>query len=247
MNKQKGKIRMKDLVQFDKAKNEVVTLTAKLDGFVITDVASRDILFNLAKESNRVRKLIDNKRLEITEPFRTEKTRIIAEHKKEKTDLDEKIKLVDNYAKNDIAGPLEVSIATAKSSIIHFDGEEAKRKAEAQKKIDDEKIRIEKELKEEEEKAKAKTGIAAKIALKKVEVKSQHAMDAVVFQQKAIDTKPKGREVEVATWELFNIRAVPKEFLVVNIDKSKIQKSIDAGEKNIPGIKITYKKEMRFQ
>jgi len=204
---------MQELTQFDTAKKEVAILTQKLEGFVITSPESREILFNNALTANKIRNRIDSKRKELTEPYRTAKSDLIKQHDDEKKRLDVEIKRINDYAKNDISQPLEVSIETAKISIRHWDGEQAKIKADKEAKLEKERLEIEAKAKREEEEAKKQSGIIAKLALKKAEEKKVESLEVIRTEEATLNTKKKGREVEVITWGVIDISIVPDRLL----------------------------------
>jgi len=238
---------MQELTQFDTAKKEVAILTQKLEGCIVTSPETRESLFSDARDANRIRKLIDNKRLELTEPYRTAKTNLIKQHKDEKSRLDAEILKIDTYAKFDIAGPLETAISTAKTSILYWDGEQAKIKAAEEKRLENERIKIELAAKKAEDEAKEKSGIAAKLALKKAEEKKVENLEIVRTEEATLNTKKKGREVEVITWGVIDISIVPDRLLDYKINTREVDRMINEGERDIPGIKIEVTKELKFQ
>lgn len=238
---------MLELTQFDTAKKEVTILTQKLEGFVITSPESREDLFNNALTANKIRNRIDSKRKELTEPYRTAKSNLIKQHKDEKGRLDEEIKKIDDYAKNDISQPLETAISVAKISIRHWDGEQAKIKADKEAKLEKERLEIEAKAKREEEEAKKQSGIIAKLALKKAEEKKVESLEIIRTEEVTLNTKKRGREVEIVSWEVTDFNVIPREFLIINVDKVAIKKAVDMGIIDIPGIKVSTRKELKFQ
>jgi len=231
--------------KFDVAKTSTNEITHLLENMVITDHDTRNDAYEACKQANALKNEVDEKRLELLRPIAAEKKSMKADHKKELEPLDELKKQIEEYANDNLIGPLNKAIAIRKQTIIAWDDkikrEEAERLAEiARKEKEAEKKHIE-DLKKTEE----KTGIAKEIAQEQADKKVEESK--VDLEQEKVDllSKKSGRQKTVTRYELEDITKVPEMYLKpreVDWEKVKVINEIE-----IPGIKVIKEKELMFK
>lgn len=253
-----------DLVKFDTTKAEI-SLTVKLiDALpVITDAASRKILYDSLAAGAKMEKMVETRRLEVTKPLR------------------ERIEILNTYAKETLIAPLNAIIAKRKKEVLAYDAEQekirqaeiAKVKAEEEEKARViaeaarvERLRIEAEEKvKRDEAAKAAQAEAdklrgiAKIKAQALAEEQRKAAEAAAEKAKAeaetkaeidaalarSDAKGKIEDLEAQkakgagkrwTWEVTDITQVPHIYL--EIAPGRVTEVVRAGCREIPGIRI---------
>lgn len=174
----------KAIAQFDIAKKSVAEIEAKLKRCVLTDRGSRETLFNFCRDADRIRKMIEAKRLELLRPIAEEKKRLKNDFIKSIEPLDDLKKNIENYSKKILVKPLEDAIGESKSKIIIWDRTEEERKAEEQRKIEAERQRVEEEARRKEEQARQE----AEAREKKIEADRREAEEAAA-KKKGIAAK----------------------------------------------------------
>ena len=231
--------------KFDVAKTSTNEITHLLENMVITDHDTRNDAYAACKQANALKNEVDEKRLELLRPIAADKKSMKADHKKELEPLDELKKQIEEYANDNLIGPLNKAIAIRKQTIISWDDkikrEEAARLAAiAEKEKEAERKHIE-ELKKTEE----KKGIAKEIAQEQADQKVEESK--VNLEQEKVDllSKKSGRQKTVTRYELEDIKLVPEEFLKpreVDWDKVKFMELPE-----ISGIKVISEKVLMFK
>lgn len=160
-----------EIAQFDKAKSAIAQIKTNLDNLVITDQSSRDVCFTKCKDAASWRKRVDEKRLELIRPINDELKVLKDDYEAARVPLMERKKMIDEYAKDELLGPLNDSIDSKKQKIIAFDKEEEKRREAERQRLEKEK----REREEKERKAKEEADRKAREKQKKIDDEKKEA------------------------------------------------------------------------
>jgi len=199
-------------------------LTIDCKSIVINDSETLEIAENLAKKSKQISKLIDEKRIEITKPFVNEK------------------KFVDDYAKN-LTAELENATKEIRSQILSFKMEmERKRKWEIQR-IENERLQKEKEIRQRIENESKNNAITDE-TINDVRNGINEIKELKIEQIKKEMTKESGIRM-VWTFEIVAHELIPLDYMEPNL--TEIRKAINAGVRDIAGVKIYQKEQLNLR
>jgi|ETNmetMinimDraft_30_1059905.scaffolds.fasta_scaffold01123_5 hypothetical protein len=231
--------------KFDVAKTSTNEITHLLENMVITDHDTRNDAYEACKQANALKNEVDEKRLELLRPIAAEKKSMKADHKKELEPLDELKKQIEEYANDNLIGPLNKAIAIRKQTIIAWDDKIKREEAERLAEIERKRVEAERKHIEDLKKTEEKTGIAKEIAQEKADQKVEESKVDLEQEKEDLLSKKSGRQKEVIRHELDNIHMVPEEYLKPReVDWVKVKA---AGFKQIPGFNVFKEKELMFK
>ncbi|MFX1313957.1 MAG: hypothetical protein ACFFHD_15305 [Promethearchaeota archaeon] len=200
---------------------KLLELEKKLTGLVLTDEQSVINATNIGVSISSFEKEIETKRKEKVSP------------------LNDEVKLINNFFKSyvDRVNNLKKDIA---SKIDAYRLAE-RRKAEEKARLEEERLKKEREIQRRKELAEAK--------LKNEE---PPPIAPKIQEVKPVDFTPKtmrsdyGKATERITWkfEIVDLKKISREYLIP--DETKIRKVINAGIREIPGIRIFEHRETIF-
>ena len=210
-----------DLAIFQPVKAEIVGLANKCNTIVVSK-ATIDSAKSLVKDAQKIEKIIEEKRKEITAPLLEQQRGIKA------------------YA-DDLVKELSDGIKGLREQIRQFEIEQERIRQEQLRKIEEERARVAAETrKAEEERAKL---IAE--AEKNGTPVSEIPPAPIIPEVSELDLRMREKELEASkskslrtVWDykVVDESLIPRQYLVV--DDKKIRAAIKAGFRDIPGVKI---------
>lgn len=238
----------KDLVQFDELRADIAKLVAPVSSVLVTDFQSSAVAIDAAKQIKEYLNLVEYKRKELVEPH----NRVV--------------KQINEYAKT-IVEPLRAAADHVQNQLRAFEMEQEKIRNEERKKAEAERQRLAAELfaKQETERqalyAQQEAAARAEAMFGAEEEKTPEQEDAdlraeeealAIKQQqeqalakaqaeaREYDIKRQGIKNARKTWkcELTDIKIVPKEFLITELNTAAVLAAARGGVTEIPGVKL---------
>jgi len=232
-----------DLEPFDPAKETIRLIKVGLNGFVVTDRDTRDLLFNMCKDANKALKTVDAKRLELLRPIKAEKKLLNDQLKKDLEPLTEIERKLEEYAKTELMDPLQGIINEKKTMIIDWDRKEAERVTKIEREAEEKRIADEKAA---EEKQKGLSGIQkveAKQEAEKVQGQDQEETQEKIHHE---TRKRTGRLKKIWNFKVLDINLVPDKYMIKHVNKLEVERVLGTVTE-IPGLEITFEEKMMYQ
>ncbi len=217
---------LNELKPFITAKTQINNLASQCKNFVVVDDSTLATAEELAKQSKKLEKLIDEKRKEAGKPY-----------------VDAKAK-IDEYAKT-LLSELNSGIKDLRDQILKYKQIQMQKAEEERKKqaailAEQERIRLEKEA-ELAEAVKNNKEVSEEDVLA---VESMKMQEAAI--QKAVTNAPTPSGIrKIWTFEVEDLSKVPFEHLQLN--EASVKAAISAGVREIPGIKIFQKDSLNLR
>jgi type I site-specific restriction-modification system R (restriction) subunit len=206
---------MQDLQKFNDAKVMIDSLTVKCQKLVVSNKQSLDYAKDLAKEAQKVEKMIEDKRKEITVPI-----------------LDFK-RSIDDHAKK-LTEALKASIKNVRTQILTYETELERARQEELRKIEAERQKIEEEKRKLAE-SQPQNGHAAHPVSMPEEMLLNHKVKEL--------EQDRSKSIRyVWRYKIIDEALVPREFL--SVDERKITASVAAGIRTIAGIEIYQEEQL---
>ena len=201
--------------QMEKVESNVLSLVEQADGFIVEDVLGAECASDFLKQIKDTEKKIEAKRLEFTAPLNKSLKAINATFKHPKEQLAEAKKIVAN------------KILLWRS----IEAEKIRKAEEEARKVEAEKVRKIQEALKAEVDAKKKQAMIEEII--KVEAKP------IIEKQETTIGNTQARKIW--SFEVIDFSKVPDKYK--EIDKTEVNVSIRAGEREVNGLRI-YQKEI---
>jgi len=202
--------------QMEKVESNVLSLVEQADGFIVEDVLGAECASDFLKQIKDTEKKIEAKRLEFTAPLNKSLKAINATFKHPKEQLAEAKKIVANKIL------LWRSIEAEKIRKV----EEEARKVEAEK------------VKKIQEALKAEVDAKKKQAMIEELIKAEEPKPIIEKQETTIGNT---QARKIWSFEVIDFSKVPDKYK--EIDKTEVNVSIRAGEREVNGLRI-YQKEI---
>ena len=201
--------------QMEKVESNVLSLVEQADGFIVEDVLGAECASDFLKQIKDTEKKIEAKRLEFTAPLNKSLKAINATFKHPKEQLAEAKKIVAN------------KILLWRS----IEAEKIRKAEEETRKVEAEKVKKIQEALKAEVDAKKKQAMIEEII--KVEAKP------IIEKQETTIGNTQARKIW--SFEVIDFSKVPDKYK--EIDKTEVNVSIRAGEREVNGLRI-YQKEI---
>lgn len=228
-----------ELAQFDALKSELTTLVSPTLTIAVTDNLSSAKAIDAGKQVKALQKRIETKRKELVQP------------------LNDRVKEINEYAKT-IMTPLEQAEAHIKRQLSAYEIEQEKIRWENLRRAEEERRRVETELRAKHDAEQAAIIDEAEVAdlfgagsdepsvdERAAEVERRQEQERARLAQEA-----KAREYEIKqangvknarkVWkcEAVDLSIVPKEFLIVQLNTAAVLAAARGGATSIPGVRL---------
>ena len=227
-----------EIQQFEELRSELTQLVAPTLAIKVTNAGSSSSAIEAAKQVKALQKRIEAKRKDIVGP------------------LNDRVKLINDYAKS-IMAPLEQAESHLKKELVSFEMEQEKIRLEVLRKAEEERKRVEEELRAKHDAEQAALIDEAQVSDLFGADESQPSVDAraldleiaqqeeiaranMAARQREYDAKSIGIKNARKIWrcEAVDISQVPKEFLVIELNSAAVLAAARAGVTTIPGVRI---------
>lgn len=215
-----------ELVKFNELKSEITSVVAPVLKVSVTDATSSQGAITAALTIKEMAKRVDDLRRELVDP------------------LNAQVKKINAYAK-DISVPLDKAEAHLRSELNKFAQEQEKVRREAQRKLDEQRIQMQEELKQRqaEEAVRLATGSSIFGGVNTAEIEEKHRVETAVQRHElaaaAFDVQNLNIKNTRKTWtvNVVDITKVPKEFLIIEVNEKAALAAHKAGV-NLPGLEF---------
>jgi hypothetical protein len=227
-----------EIQQFEELRTELTQLVAPTLAIKVSNTGTSATAIEAAKQVKTLQKRIEAKRKDLVGP------------------LNDRVKLINEYAKS-IMAPLEQAESHLKRELVSFELEQEKIRLEEMRKAEDERRRIEAELQAKHDAEQAalvddaqvadvfgaddnEPSVGARALDLEIAQQEEIARARMAAKQREYDAKSIGIKNARKTWkcEATDISKVPKEFLIITLNSAAVLAAARAGVTEIAGVRL---------
>lgn len=210
-----------EITKFNKAQELINNITNKCNNIIVNSKNSLETAKDIAKEGQKIKKMIETKRKEVTAPLLTRK------------------KEIDDYAKK-LTRDLDNGVKSLREQILKFELELERQRQEQLRQLELEKKKLEEEkrIKEEAERKLSEQNFDNASIVDQPSLESEPVVSEleISFKEKELKSDKSTNIRQTWTYEIIDDTQIPRDYLLP--DDKKIKAAIALGKRDIPGIKI---------